>query len=330
MVHNIVQIGKRVAVLFLLLVAVSSAQSLPTNLATERSEVSRRLLDAKPQSESHMYPVVAIEKISLPQLRYRLVERFGHPWFCDPDFYPVGNPTREQALAIAVFPVIREDDAAFTEIKKHLNLEKVTEFSTEQELRVYREYKMLSGAIGLTPEGDAFKFGLAIRENLRGARTNGVQITGLINGRGEIDILEKMPGVLNCPKCLASGTRIDTPTGQVPVEELKPGMMVWTVDALKRKVSMPIIAVTRLAVPLGHAMIHLRLNDGRELQVSPGHPTARGGNVAELKSGAEYDHGVIAAVNLEKYEGMETFDLLPAGATGFYWANGILLASTLR
>jgi hypothetical protein len=25
-----------------------------------------------------------------------------------------------------------------------------------------------------------------------------------------------------------------------------------------------------------------------------------------------------------------TFDLLPAGATGFYWANGILLASTLK
>ena len=29
------------------------------------------------------------------------------------------------------------------------------------------------------------------------------------------------------------------------------------------------------------------------------------------------------------YTGHATFDLLPAGDTGFYWANGILIGSTL-
>jgi hypothetical protein len=32
---------------------------------------------------------------------------------------------------------------------------------------------------------------------------------------------------------------------------------------------------------------------------------------------------------LVPYAGGRTWDLLPAGATGSYWANGILLASTL-
>jgi len=29
------------------------------------------------------------------------------------------------------------------------------------------------------------------------------------------------------------------------------------------------------------------------------------------------------------YSGDRTYDLLPAGPTGFYWAGGILLSSTL-
>jgi len=29
------------------------------------------------------------------------------------------------------------------------------------------------------------------------------------------------------------------------------------------------------------------------------------------------------------YTGTDTYDLLPSGNTGFYWANGILIGSTL-
>jgi hypothetical protein len=330
-VHKTIQLGTRISVLFLLMLAASSvawAQSPPNLLPSQTAGISSGLGATQAQSPAG-YPATTIEKISMPQLRYRLIERFSHLFFCDPDHYPVENPVREKTQAMAAFPVIREDEAAFIEIKKHLNLEKTNEFSTDQEVLVYREYKILRGAIRLTPEGDSFRFGIAIRENVRGVRANGAQITGLINGNGEISVLEKTPRDLTCPICLAKGTRIDTPTGQLPIEELKPGMMVWTLDGLNEKVSVPIIAVTRVAVPAGHTMIRLRLNDGRDLQVSPGHPTASGGKVADLKTGAEYDHGVVAVARLEVYEGAETFDLLPAGVTGFYWANGILLASTL-
>jgi hypothetical protein len=31
-----------------------------------------------------------------------------------------------------------------------------------------------------------------------------------------------------------------------------------------------------------------------------------------------------------RYDGGATFDILPGGVTGAYWANGVLLGSTLR
>ena len=68
----------------------------------------------------------------------------------------------------------------------------------------------------------------------------------------------------------------------------------------------------------------------RQLWVSPGHPTADGRVVDQLRSGTVYDGATIRIANLERYDQGRTFDLLLAGDTGFYWANGILLASTLR
>jgi hypothetical protein len=37
----------------------------------------------------------------------------------------------------------------------------------------------------------------------------------------------------------------------------------------------------------------------------------------------------VTAWALVPYAGERTYDLVPAGATGRYWANGILLSSTL-
>jgi hypothetical protein len=38
---------------------------------------------------------------------------------------------------------------------------------------------------------------------------------------------------------------------------------------------------------------------------------------------------VVTTWELVPYAGDRTYDLLPAGPTGAYWANGILLSSTL-
>jgi hypothetical protein len=77
-------------------------------------------------------------------------------------------------------------------------------------------------------------------------------------------------------------------------------------------------------------MIHLMLKDGRQLWASPGHPTSDGRTVIQLEKDAIYDGGAVELKESVAYGASETYDLLPAGETGFYWANGILLASTLR
>jgi len=38
----------------------------------------------------------------------------------------------------------------------------------------------------------------------------------------------------------------------------------------------------------------------------------------------------IASAEVVRYTAGFTFDVLPAGATGTYWANGVLLGSTLH
>jgi hypothetical protein len=71
------------------------------------------------------------------------------------------------------------------------------------------------------------------------------------------------------------------------------------------------------------------LRDGRELWASPGHPTADGKRLADLKVNDLLDRARVIKVDRLRYAGTATYDLLPAGDTGFYWANGILMGSTL-
>jgi hypothetical protein len=77
-------------------------------------------------------------------------------------------------------------------------------------------------------------------------------------------------------------------------------------------------------------MVHLILKDGRELYASPGHPTTDGRKLGQLKVGDSLDGSVVMVAQLVPYNQSHTYDLLPAGDTGFYWANGILIASTLK
>ena len=77
-------------------------------------------------------------------------------------------------------------------------------------------------------------------------------------------------------------------------------------------------------------MIHLILNDGRELFASPGHPAVDGRVVGDFIVNDFYDGARVTASGLVVYGDTATYDILPSGETGFYWANGILLGSTLR
>jgi len=115
----------------------------------------------------------------------------------------------------------------------------------------------------------------------------------------------------------------------VAVEELKVGDIVWTIDAGAR-VAVPLAEVGSTPVPSTHRVVELRLSDGRAVDVSPGHPTADGRSVGDVRAGDAYDGAVVLSAELIPYAGRATFDVLPAGATGMYWANGVLLGSTLR
>jgi hypothetical protein len=133
-----------------------------------------------------------------------------------------------------------------------------------------------------------------------------------------------------CPICLSGDTGIDTPAGAVNVKILKVGMIVWTVDGHGIRVPAPIVRIGSVQVPPTHEMVHLILADGRELYASPGHPTTDGTTLGQLRVGDLLDGSKVTIAQLTPYNQPYTYDLLPSGPTGFYWANGILIASTLK
>jgi hypothetical protein len=52
--------------------------------------------------------------------------------------------------------------------------------------------------------------------------------------------------------------------------------------------------------------------------------------LSSLSSGDTLDGARVTGVSVVPYGGERTFDLLPAGPTGAYWADGVLLGSTLH
>lgn len=129
--------------------------------------------------------------------------------------------------------------------------------------------------------------------------------------------------------CLAGNTQIDTPNGPRAVESLQVGDSVWTADATGARVQAAILKTSRILAPVGHQMAHIILSDARELWASPKHPTADGRTLGDLAVGDLLDGARVTQFELVPYNQPATFDILPSGSTGYYWANGILTGSTL-
>jgi hypothetical protein len=133
----------------------------------------------------------------------------------------------------------------------------------------------------------------------------------------------------SCPICLASNTNIYTPNGNVNVKDIKTGMHVWSLNNKGEKIESTIIKVSSVDVPKTHKVIHLILSDGRAVWASANHPTINGLYLGELKIGDLYDGSKIKSADAVPYWDNKTYDILPDSGTGYYWANGILLGSTL-
>jgi hypothetical protein len=274
-------------------------------------------------------PSAAPTTLGQAALKYRIVEQFGRPLFCDPDFYPVARGD-EQERAHQRLPEIQKDIDAFAAITAHLGLTGAGPFAPSEELSIYRDWKMLS-ALQLAPAFIGYRFSVRVSASGQPPGTSVDLVEGTIDPRGVIGGVSRTPSTNPpCPICLAVGTRIGTPSGDVPVEDLHVGDSVWTLDASGARVAAALLVVGSTPVPPAHEVTRLVLSDGRALDVSPGHPGAAGRAVGELVAGDSYDGAIVLSANRIRYDGGSTFDVLPAGDTGLYWANGVLLASTLR
>ena len=264
--------------------------------------------------------------LTYAQLKYRLIDQFGRLLFCDPDYYPVARAD-EQSLAHERLPDIQKDGPTFSAILAHLGIAPSASYTSEQELAIYRDWKMLN-KLGLEQVSGGFHF-LAIFGSP--STQQGTRVDGTIDQRGNVTVASRTPsGPPPCPICLARGTRIATPSGDIAVEDLRVGDSVWTRNASGARVAAPLVEIGSTPVPATHRVVRLVLSDGREVHVSPGHPTSDGRKVGDLKAGDLYDGAVVTSAVLTPYAGGATFDVLPAGATGTYWANGVLLGSTIR
>jgi hypothetical protein len=268
-------------------------------------------------------PTIPSSNLSPTELKYRVLEEFPDFFFCDPDYYPVARED-EAVLAEQRFAELQANQEEFQAILNHNGLGGQATFTEEQKLLIYREHKKLA-AIHFELVGDKYQF--QIQTGNEGQQ--GSVITGTIDGSGSIEIVQQDSSFPTCPICLATGTRIDTPQGPVAVENLHVGSKVWTINLSGERVPATILETARVAVPTNHQMVHVALSDGRELWASPGHPTAEGQALSDLEIGDSLDGARVTRLERLTYEGFATYDLLPSGETGFYWAEGILLGSTL-
>lgn len=264
--------------------------------------------------------------MSLPALKLAVLDAAGGRLaYCDPDEYPVPHGSALQN-ARERFATIKADTPAFEAILRHENLSAAQRFTAEQLISISDDYKQMQ-AIELAPAGDGYRFIVLTPQG--GSNVGAMLLTGTVSRSGSVSIERReLEGWPNCPICLAAGVRIATPNGEVRVQDLRVGMPVWTSALRGRRVAGVVLETGHMEVPVGHEVVRLALADGRVVTASQGHPTADGRELGDLEAGDRYDDSVVVTATLIPYTGA-TWDLLPSGPSGTYFANGVSLGSTL-
>jgi hypothetical protein len=265
--------------------------------------------------------------LTVPEMKIALLDRFGELWFCDPDEYPVPRGDEAEQARLH-FPEIAADEETLQAIVDWIETERIGAFTPEQQLHIYQAWKILNAIELVDAGGGRFRFEILTKSAQ--SPEGGLRTVGTIDRAGTIEVQAQRPdGEPACPICLARGVRIDTPSGPVAIETLRTGALVWSLDRRGRRIPARILRTGSSPVPADHRVVRLALADGRSVTASPGHPLADGRRMRELSVGDLVDGSPVVATALEPYRGTRTFDILPAGGTGAYWAGGVLLGSTI-
>jgi hypothetical protein len=79
-----------------------------------------------------------------------------------------------------------------------------------------------------------------------------------------------------------------------------------------------------------HRVVRVELDDGSAFEMSPGHPTADGRPLGTLRAGSRLDEShVVRRIEFVPYVHSRTYDILPESGSGAYFADGVLVGSTL-
>jgi len=259
---------------------------------------------------------------TVPAAKYLLLSRF-ELFYCDPYEYPIGRPDAEREAALEQFAVLHADADEFEAITAHLGMEGVAGFTDDQKVLIFREHNRLN-AVVVEDSGPGYTFEMRITE-----AEEGYALAGTISSAGEVTVETKALSFNTCPICLAAGTLISTPAGEIAVQDIRVGQIVWSQDASGARVPAAVLEVVAKPASPGQQVVRVMLDDGRTITVSPGHPTADGRVLAQFLPGDPLDGARVVAIDWLDYTGPATYDILPSGTTGTYWAGGVLLGSTL-
>jgi hypothetical protein len=258
------------------------------------------------------------------QLRYLLLHHYPAFAYCDPDLYPVARADEPSAADGWWTSTNHHSPEVQAIIDQHGYHEPLT---AEQRLSAYRDHKKLT-VITMTAVAGGYEYQLSTTTTSGGQPDQ--TVTGVITIDGAIHERARRPRLGGCPICLEAGTRIATPGGDRPLVLIRPGDTVWTTDTTGHRVTSPVERVVRRATSGPHLMLQLALSDGRVLVAAGAHPAADGTYLRQLHAGQLYDGATIASIGWTPSTAPATYDILPAGPTGTYWANGILVGSTLN
>jgi hypothetical protein len=120
---------------------------------------------------------------------------------------------------------------------------------------------------------------------------------------------------------------VATPFGERAIAELAVGDLVFSVD--RQAISaVPVVRVARTPA-VQHRVVRVLLSNGRTLEVSGPHPLADGRTFADLRAHEALGDADVVSVEWIDYPHPFTHDILPGSDTGTYFAEGVLIGSTL-